>query len=60
MVLEKADIYLYSDMDADLYAASLKPCQDLQAELDSALSRYGENASVIVMPYGGSTLPCTK
>lgn len=38
----------------------LKPCQDLQAELDSALSRYGENASVIVMPYGGSTLPCTK
>lgn len=61
MVLEKADIYLYSDMDADFVRSiHLKPCQDLQAELDSALSRYGENASVIVMPYGGSTLPCTK
>lgn len=59
MVLEKADVMLYSDLEPDFVKSiHLKPCQDLQAELDAQLARYGENASVIVMPYGGSTLPC--
>lgn len=58
MVLEKADIVLYSDLEPDFVRSiHLIPCNDLQAELDGALEKYGENASVIVMPYGGSTLP---
>ena len=27
-------------------------------ELNRALEEYGSEASVILMPYGGSTLPC--
>ena len=58
MVLEKADIVLYSDLEPEFVRSiHLTPSSDLQAELDSALEKYGENASVIVMPYGGSTLP---
>lgn len=61
MVLEKADIVLFSDLDADFVrSVHLTPCADPQAALDEALARYGENASVIVMPYGGSTLPCLE
>ncbi len=59
MVLEKAEIVLYSDLDADFVRSiHLKPCADAQAELDAAIAKYGEDASVLVMPYGGSTLPC--
>lgn len=61
MVLEKADIVLYSDLDpAFIRSVHLTPCSDPQAALDEALARYGKDASVIVMPYGGSTLPCLQ
>lgn len=60
MVLEKADIVLCSDLDPDFVRSiHLTPGTDPQAELNAALERYGKDASVIVMPYGGSTLPCT-
>lgn len=59
MVLEKARILLYSDLEpAFVKSIHLEPCTDPQEALDQALSRYGEEARVIVMPYGGSTLPC--
>lgn len=61
MVLQKADIALYSDLDPEFVRSiHLMPSSDLQAELDRALAKYGENASVIVMPYGGSTLPSVQ
>ena len=60
MVLEKAGIILCSDLDPDFVRSiHLIPGTNPQAELDAALERYGRDASVIVMPYGGSTLPCT-
>lgn len=59
MILEKASIHLYSDLDeAFVKSIHLTPCNDLQTEFDRALAAYGSDASVIVMPYGGSTLPC--
>ena len=59
MILEKASIHLYSDLDSDFVRSiHLTPCTDLQAELNRALQEYGSEASVILMPYGGSTLPC--
>ena len=59
MILEKASIHLYSDLDSDFVRSiHLTPCTDLQAELNRALEEYGSEASVILMPYGGSTLPC--
>ncbi len=59
MVLERADILLYSDLAPEFVRSMhLTPCPDLQAGLNEALAKYGSQASVLVMPYGGSTLPC--
>jgi nickel-dependent lactate racemase len=35
----------------------MKPFADVQQAFDHALAARGEEARVIVMPYGGSTLP---
>ena len=58
MVLEDADVYLVSEMDADLVRkAFLTPFATAQEALDAAFEKMGKDASVLVMPFGGSTLP---
>ena len=58
MVLENADIVLVSEMPEEtVRAAFLTPARSAQEALDAALQKYGEDATVIVMPHGGSTLP---
>lgn len=58
MVLEKADIYLVSDLeDAFVKKIFLTPMPSAQAALDKAFEKLGSNAKVLAMPYGGSTLP---
>lgn len=58
MVLENADIYLVSEMEPDFVERIfLKPYSDVQSAYDAAITQLGKDASVIVMPYGGSTLP---
>ena len=58
MVLANAEIYLVSEMDADFVRSLfLKPYGDLQAAFDDAFAKQGPDATVLVMPYGGSTLP---
>ena len=58
MVLENADIYLVSQMDPALVRKSfLTPFDSVQQAYDAAVEKLGADASVIVMPYGGSTLP---
>jgi nickel-dependent lactate racemase len=61
MVLEDSDIYLVSDMEeAFVKSIFLKPYKSLQEAYDAAISKLGKDAKVIVMPYGGSTLPVVK
>ena len=61
MVLEDADIYLVSELEPEFVKQIfLTPFAYAQAALDAALNRCGEEASVIVMPYGGSTLPLLR
>ncbi|MDD2534195.1 MAG: nickel-dependent lactate racemase [Eubacteriales bacterium] len=61
MVLQNARIFLVSDLDAEFVkAVNLEPFADAQPALNEALTILGKNASVIVMPYGGSTLPFVK
>ena len=62
MVLENAGISLVSKMDPALVRKSfLEPYEDLQKAFDDAFAKQGEKATVLVMPYGGSTLPrCTN
>ena len=58
MVLEDADIYLVSELPDDkVRSAFMIPVRNAQTALDEAFGRLGQDASVIVMPYGGSTLP---
>jgi len=58
MVLENASIDFVSDMDPDVVRSIfLTPRASAQDALDIALVKYGENASVIAMPFGGATLP---
>ena len=58
MVLDNAEIYLVSEREpAFAENAFMKPSESLQAAFDAAIARQGADASVIVMPYGGSTLP---
>ena len=62
MVLENADIYLVSKMEPDFVRSIfLTPFATVQEATDAAFRKLGSDASVIVMPYGGSTLPrCTS
>ncbi len=58
LVRRRADIILVSEMDGELVRSIfLEPERSVQRAFDRALERHGANASVIIMPYGGSTLP---
>lgn len=58
MTLQKADIYLVSDLEDDFVRSIfLKPAKSAQEALDTAFEKMGKNATVLAMPYGGSTLP---
>ena len=58
MVLENAKIYMVSEMEDDFVRSIfLAPKASAQAAYDDAVAEYGENATVIAMPYGGATLP---
>lgn len=58
MVLENAQIDLVSEMEDDFVRSIfLNPRPDAQTAFDEAMKRYGEDATVIAMPFGGATLP---
>ena len=58
MVLEDSDVYLVSEMEADFVRdIFLTPFTTAQEALDAAFVKMGNDATVLVMPYGGSTLP---
>ena len=58
MTLQKADIYLVSEMEPEFVRSLfLTPMPDAQTALDRAFEKLGSDATVLAMPYGGSTLP---
>lgn len=59
MVLEKAEVFLVSEMeDALVRKCFLQPYASAQDALEAAFRKLGPQATVLVMPSGGSTLPC--
>ena len=61
MVLENARIDLVSEMAPDFVRSIfLNPQPSAQVAFDEAMARYGSGATVIAMPYGGSTLPAVQ
>jgi nickel-dependent lactate racemase len=58
LVLRDADVYLVSELaPAVVRSIFLTPFPTAQEAFDTALERFGPNATVLAMPYGGSTLP---
>ncbi len=58
LVLEKARIFLVSDLpDEIVRLCHLEPKPSMCDALSEAFSLLGDTASIIAMPYGGSTLP---
>ena len=58
LVLRDADVYLVSELaPAVVRSIFLTPFPTAQEAFDAALERFGPNATVLAMPYGGSTLP---
>ena len=61
MVLENASIDLISEMDPDFVRSIfLNPQPDAQTAFTQAMEKYGPDATVIAMPFGGATLPICK
>ena len=61
MVLEDAEIYFVSEMEPDFVRSIfLTPFASAQEAFDCAMKKYGENATVLAMPYGGATLPMAE
>jgi nickel-dependent lactate racemase len=61
LVLENSDIYLVSEMDRDFVTGIfLKPFSAVGEALAAAFEKLGEDSTVLIMPYGGSTLPVVK
>ena len=57
-VLENAEIFFVSEMDDDFVRSIfLTPQPSAQIAFDRAMEKYGPQASVIAMPFGGATLP---
>ncbi|WFA10118.1 nickel-dependent lactate racemase [Tissierella sp. Yu-01] len=58
LVLEKAKIFLVSELEPDFVKTLfMEPFDNVQNALDQALVEKGNDAKIILMPVGGSTLP---
>ena len=61
LVNRKSQIYLVSDMKADFVEKLfMKPFSEVDDALKAAFEKLGKDAKVLLMPFGGSTLPCCK
>jgi len=61
MVLQNASIDLVSEMEDDFVRSIfLNPQPNAQEALDQALEKYGPEATVLAMPFGGATLPIVE
>lgn len=61
MVLQNARIFLVSDLESDFVKKIfMEPFDNVQSAVDRAFEEQGKNAKVLIMPYGGSTLPVQK
>lgn len=61
MVLRDSKIFLVSEMEANFVRKIfMEPFSEVQSAVDKAIKEQGTDAKVLIMPYGGSTLPIVK
>lgn len=60
-IMLKASIYLVSDLDdATVRSIHMTPFPTVQDAVDAAFAKLGDDARVLIMPHGGSTLPLMR
>lgn len=58
LVLKKAKIFMVSEMESELVKSIfMEPYDTIQEAYNDAIKELGNDIRVLVMPYGGSTLP---
>lgn len=58
LILKKAKIFMVSEMEPDVVKSIfMEPYSTVQQAYESAINELGDDVKVLVMPYGGSTLP---
>ncbi len=58
LVEKKAKIFIVSDMSAEMSSKLyMEPCGSMDEALEKAFAELGQDAGVLLMPHGGSTLP---
>jgi nickel-dependent lactate racemase len=59
MVQKRAEVFVYSDglTESQIEETLFTPCKDILATLETLKRRYGEDASVAVLPEGPLTVP---
>ncbi|WP_432408957.1 nickel-dependent lactate racemase [Wukongibacter sp. M2B1] len=58
MILQKADIYMVTDLEDELVRKiNFKPFNTVQGAIEAALKELGEDSQIMIMPAAGSTLP---
>lgn len=61
LILKKADVFLVSEMQPEFVQDMfMHPYPSIQEALEAAFAKLGRDASVLVMPFAGSTLPIVK
>lgn len=61
LILKKAKIFMVSEMDSNLVKSIfMEPYDTVQQAYDAAIKELGDDVKVLIMPYGGSTLPIVK
>ena len=60
-ILKRADISLVSEMEPDFVRSIfMEPFDQLEPAFAKAMSKHGPEARIIVMPFGGATLPVMR
>lgn len=58
MILQKAKIYLVSELEPDFVRSIfMEPFDNVQSAIDAAFQEKGNDSQIVLMPFGGSTLP---
>jgi len=62
LICRKSDVFLYSDnlSDKQITNAFLKVSHSIEETIEELLNRYGENASICILPEGPMTIPYVK
>lgn len=59
LILQKAEVYFYSKNLSDLQIrqALLRPCHCIEDTIDDLIQKYGQGASICVLPEGPQSIP---